>query len=75
MKEAYRRNIKMMVDGEVWGVTSVATLAEDLIFFHGCNRIDSPEMYHACIALANAYVNGDERGELERRVGVTLDAD
>jgi len=76
-KAAYIRNIAMYDTEQesLTGVTSVATLADDLIFIKGVNRIDDPGMFNACLALANEYINGDDLGrldDLEEYVGIHL---
>lgn len=67
MKEAYTRNIQVLdysdSSGDVIAVTSPATLLDDLIFLYDASREECPKVYEACVALAQAYVDGEPYDE------------
>lgn len=69
MKEAYERNITMVRDGGNWGVTSVATLSDDIAFYLGWGDRAISEL---AVAYANAFIAGDDTTEYERMTGLRL---
>lgn len=74
--EAHTRNIQVIDhsdgSGDIIAVTSVATLADDLIFLYDADPKECPKVYDYCIALARAYADGDDRTEYEDFLGIEL---
>ena len=81
MKDAYTRNISVIDhtdgSGDVIARTSVATLAEDLVFLFDAKPDDEdcPKGYGACIGLAEAYAQGEPCDAYESCLGVELRRD
>lgn len=81
MKDAYTRSISVIDhtdgSGDVIAKTSVATLADDLIFLFGTGPDDTecPKVYESCVRLAEAYANGDPCDEYESFLGIELRRD
>lgn len=64
MKEAYERTISIIDysdgSGDVLARTSIASMADDLIFLFDASREECPKVYDAIIELSEAYVDGGD---------------
>ena len=77
MNSMYTRNIRIIDhndDGRTAGVTSLATIAQDLVFMFDVNRVDYPEVFDAIMSLETAYINGEPCDEFEQYLGIELRA-
>ena len=75
MKDAYIRNIRIIDHndgGKTAGVTSRATIAQDLAYMFDVNCVEYPEVFDAILSLEAAYTNGENCYEFEQYLGIEL---
>lgn len=77
IKEAYTRNIRIIDrndGGRTAGVTSIATISQDLIAMFDVNREEHREVFDAILSLEAAYINGEPCDAFEQYLGIELSA-